>query len=160
MNSTNSLEELFENTGKKITFSRRGESIPGDLRLSWRISMLCLILQRFRGNKSALEPLHSVWWAIRSQETREIFMRWFQGEKRPDEVIVRFDPSLSITLDLALGQGIVAMSDSGAIVLTAAGDALANWIWSSGDIFEVEKAFLTVLPRKVTQKFIKEMTEW
>ncbi len=160
MNTVNALEELFENTGSSVVFSRRGEAIPGDLRLSWRIPMLCMILQRFRGNKAELEHLHTVWWAIRSKETRKLFTRWFEGVKRPDEVIVRFDPSLSITLDLALGQGFIVAPGSGTIELTSAGDELAKSIWLEEGVFEIEKAFLGVLPRKMTQKLIKEITKW
>lgn len=159
MSSVEALEELFASAPPAV-FTRRNEAIPGDLRITWRLSLLCLLLQRFRGNKATLEHLHILWWAIRSDETRRLFLRWFVGDKRPDEIIVRFDPSLSVTVDLALGSGLVRVTSTGSIDLSSGGNALATDLWLEGELLSDEKAFLSKLPRKMTQRSLKELTEW
>lgn len=159
MSEIEALEELFASAPGAV-FSRRNDAIPGDLRITWRLSVLCLVLQRFRSNRSTLENLHTMWWAIRSVESRNLFLRWLDGDKRPDEIIVRFDPSLALTVDLALGSGLASRTSTGSIGLTPAGLALAGELWSYTDVLAEEKVFISKLPRSLTQSALKELTEW
>jgi hypothetical protein len=121
--------------------------------------MLCMLLHKFWGSKTTLEYLHTVWWAVRTKETRDLFMRWHGGSKGPDEVLVRFDPSLTLTLDLAIGEGLASVSDSGVIVLTSDGQRLADQTWREKDVFAEEKLFLGALPT-LSQRHLKELTQW
>ena len=159
MSEVEALEELFASAPRAV-FSRRNDAIPGDLRITWRLSVLCLVLQRFRSNSSTLEHLHIMWWAIRSDETRNLFLRWLDGDKRPDEIIVRFDPSLAVTVDLALGSGLASRTSAGSIALQPAGIALAGELWSDTGVLVEEKAFISRLPRSLNQRTLKELTEW
>lgn len=159
MNAGQSLEDLLGSVHRGVVFSQRPDAIPGDLRLSWRLPMLCMLLRKFWGSSTSLECLHTVWWAVRTRETRDLFLRWYQGLKRPDEVLVRFDPSLTLTLDLAIGEGLVVVSESRAIVLTADGQRLAEQTWQQKDAFTEEKAFLGTLPT-LSQRLLKELTQW
>jgi hypothetical protein len=101
-----------------------------------------------------------MWWAVRSDETRRLFLRWLDGDKRPDEIIVRFDPSLAVTVDLALGSGLVSRTSTGAVALLPTGLALAGELWSDGNVLVEEKAFISKLPRSMTQTALKELTQW
>ncbi|WP_269937476.1 hypothetical protein [Arthrobacter sp. HY1533] len=159
MNDIEAMQELFASAPPAV-FSRRNDAIPGDLRIAWRLCVLSIVLQRFRANKSSLENLHTMWWAIRSDDTRQLLLRWLEDDKRPDEIIVRFDPSLSATVDLALGSGLVYRANTGAIVLQPSGLALANEIWVEDNVLVEEKKFLSKLPRNLTQRGLKELTEW
>lgn len=155
-----SLEELFSRPGVAIAFRNQPEAIPGDLRVSWRLSMLCMLLDRCRGSRAPLPILHVLWCAVRSASSRDLFLRWLSGERRPDEVIVRFDPSLSLTVDLGAGSGLVDFDPSkGTVALTSKGAALAREVWASEDVFQDEKAFLLQLPR-ITQTLIRPVLEW
>lgn len=87
-------------------------------------------------------------------------MRWYEGDKRPDEVIVRFDPSLSMTVDLALGSGLVTSTTTGSIALSEGGTSFATDLWDQGDALVEEKRFLATLPRKMSQRTLRELTEW
>ncbi|WP_328387344.1 hypothetical protein [Nocardia sp. NBC_00416] len=160
MSSLRVLEEFFGEDRHSILFTSRPEAIPGDLRISWRLSAICLILDKFRSQKSQLDQLHIMWWAIRADESRKMFLRWFSDNKRPDEAIVRFDPSLSSTVDLALGQGLVVQQRSGSIALTGAGKALARRVRETKGVFLEEKDFLNQIPGKLTQRAVKDVPEW
>uniref|UniRef100_UPI004040078B hypothetical protein n=1 Tax=Streptomyces sp. DSM 41540 TaxID=3448657 RepID=UPI004040078B len=160
LKSVEALEELFAGRPTKIGFRRRNDSIPGDLRISWRLAVLCLLLARFRAKTARIEHLHTLWWAIRSEATRDLIIRWFNNKPVPDEIIVRFDPSLTKTIDLAVGQGLVESDSNGVVKLTSTGLAMAQAVGVSDDVLADEKGFLESLPRSISQRAMREMTEW
>lgn len=160
MSDIDVLEEMFADVGRAARFTRRDENIPGDSRVAWRLSVLALLLVRGRSNTLALEHLHVLWWAIRSSTSRDIFLRWISGERRPDELLVRFDPSLTLTVDLAQGQGLVVIGPSGSVQLTAGGLSFALAIGQATGVLEAEKAFLQDLPSRISQKQIQQLLEW
>ncbi|UCR89931.1 hypothetical protein [Mycetocola spongiae] len=155
-----SLIQFFDEIPASPRFTRRAVNIPGDFRTAWRLSVLTMLLARGRANALAIDHLHVLWWAIRTPKTRELFLRWLQGDKGPDELLVRFDPSLTVTVDLAIGEGLVAKETSANIRLTAAGEALAAEAESDENVLRVEKTFLESLPRRITQRQIRKLLEW
>jgi len=159
MTEAQRLRELTRELPVGVVFSSRPDPIPGDLRLSFRIPLLCVLLARFWGNKTSLECLHIMWWAIRTAETRGLFLRWHQGAKRPDELLVRYDPALTLTVDLALGMDCVDMSDTGAIVLAPKGKRIADEVWREDGVLVKEKLFMRDLPT-LSQKLLGELTKW
>lgn len=159
-NEIESLVEFFDEIPFAPRFTRRAVNIPGDFRTAWRLTVLAMLLGRGRANALAIEHLHVLWWAIRTPKTRELFLRWLDGEKGPDELLVRFDPSLTVTVDLAIGEGLVTKEVSGSIRLTPKGEALAAAAQTESTVLRIEKAFLESLPRRITQRQIRELLEW
>lgn len=104
--------------------------------------------------------LHVLWWAARSAESRSLFLRWLAGTKEPDELLIRYDPSLSATLDLALGQGLVHMDVNLVASLAKPGVALAAAVMADDSLLSTEKAFLAQTPSRISQKSIRELLEW
>lgn len=104
-----------------------------------------------------MRQAHVLGWAVRNTQTRETFLRWVQGKKRPDDIIVRYDPSLSRTIDLSIGAGLVSRKNAGAVVLTAEGTTFARELERQRTILVNEKTFLSGLPRRMTQKYIDEL---
>lgn len=161
MTTQSTVRELFEMLDSKVAFGRQPEAIPGDLRISWRLTILCLILMRCRGSKTNLQTLHVLWWAMRARTSRELFVRWVEGDNRPDDLVVRFDPSLTVTLDLALGAGLVTWESSTSVVgLTLEGKGFADRAWADENVLREERTFLRRLPAHITQKSMRELLEW
>lgn len=160
MSEVADLAVYFADASRTPRFTRRPAGIPGDLRLSWRLSVLCLILQRGRGSALRPEHLHVLWWAIRSLSTREQLLRWFAENRDPDELLVRFDPALTATLDLALGAGLASRQPSGTIKLTVSGTALVQALRTDPDALQTERQFLDRLPNSLTQTQLKTLLEW
>jgi hypothetical protein len=160
MTSIDYLESTLGSLEVAIRFRRRPDPIPADLRLAWRLSALVLVLHRCRNDTATLQQLHVLTWAIRTSHNRETFVRWANGDKRPDDVIVRYDPSLSRTVDLALGLGLVSRNNKGSIVLTIDGSELASRVENESEALAQEKAFLHHLPRRISQKYINELVTW
>ena len=161
MNPLEALVDELASSNAQVAFSDRPDPIPGDLRIAWRLSMICLILERSRGRKSGLQGAHVLWWAARSAPNRRKFLRWYKDDERaPDEMMVRFDPSLSETLDLAIGSGLVEFDQNSNVILTASGLQFAKRVLSDPDCMIDEKAFLDELPPRITKTSMERLVEW
>lgn len=128
--------------------------------MSWRVSAVCLLLTKGRANSLALEHLHVLWWAIRSTVSQKQVIRAFEGRSQPEDILVRFDPSLSVSLDLALGAGLAERSSTGTMRLTSAGLLLSQNILTSEEAFKEEKVFLAQLPAKMTKNQFERILAW
>lgn len=160
MNDLDFLESVFSAIDTPVRFARRPDPVPADLRLSWRLAVLAMILRRCRADTATVQQLHVLSWAIKSTRSRAVFLRWANGEKRPDDVIVRFEPSLSLSIDLASGSGLVTRSSNGRIKLTEKGLLLAEAANKNPNMLSFEKEFLNELPRRVTQRFVSDAVAW
>ncbi len=160
MNDLEFLESAFAAIDTPVRFVRRPDPVPADLRLSWRLGVLTLILRRCRADTATIQQLHVLSWAIRTTKSRAVFLRWISGEKRPDDIIVRFEPSVSLSIDLANGSGLVNRSGGGRITLTQKGILLAESINRDSTALGPEKEFLNKLPRRITQRFVNDAVAW
>lgn len=160
MSNADALEELFAPIDAPFSFNRRPDPVPADLRWSWRVPSLALLLSRCRGSSATLKQVHILGWGMRNAQTRQTFIRWARGQKNPDDIIVRFDPSLSRTIDLALGAGLATKKGVNSVGLTADGTALARRIDLQPEILKREKEFFSELPRKISQKYVDEVVAW
>nr|MDT0524309.1 hypothetical protein [Streptomyces sp. DSM 41633] len=59
-----------------------------------------------------------------------------------------------------VGQGLVESDSNGVVKLTSTGLAMAQAVGVSDDVLADEKGFLESLPRSISQRAMREMTEW
>lgn len=159
-----------------FTFRRRPRGLPCALRPAWRLHVLVLILDQCRAEKASLEQLHVLNWAIRSEETRRLFLQFIKGKRAPSQIIVRYDPSLSRAIDFAFAEKVITRHEQQLsllkegdteknappyrIRLSARGRALVQEIKAMEDIFVVEKQFLKAIGKKVTQQQVESLFTW
>lgn len=155
-----SLQEFFSETDAPPYFSQRPVSIPGDYRTAWRLAVVCVLLHRGRASTMSMPHLHVLWWAVHSSTSRELFLRWLEGTRAPDEILVRFDPSLTIAVNLAMGERLATRENNGNIKLTTEGESFASSVEGDDTVLVAEKAFLNQLPRRITQQKIRQLLEW
>ncbi|WP_405092102.1 hypothetical protein OG767_03355 [Micromonospora sp. NBC_01392] len=152
------LEDAFIGAKGTIRFTPRPDPIPGDLRLSWRLSALVLVLERSRGKTASLEQIHFLTSAMRSDKVARVAIRWFRGARAPDDPVIRYDPSMSRTIGLAIASGLADWKGP-SVTLTDDGLMLAASIRSNESVLRREKEFLSKLPKVISQKSIREMLE-
>lgn len=111
-------------------------------RVPWRMSVLCLVLSRFHGQRARLNHLHLLTWALGTSGTRELFLVWLSGRRLMDSATARVDPALPTTIALATGEGLVVMQANGKLQLTTKGRQLAAEIDQEGSLMAVEKEYL------------------
>lgn len=157
---TSVLDDGFQEIGTHAIFTRRADPIPADLRLSWRVAAILLVVRRCRANTATQEQLHVLLWAIRSDASRRLVHRWFQGDRRPDDLIVRYDPSTGRTVNLVLAARLAERRSNLAIALTDPGRRLADTLWEHPAVFTEEKTFFAGLPSRISQTDIRRLMEW
>lgn len=157
-----------------FTFKRRPVPLPGDMRPVWRLHVLVLLLEQCWGGKATHQQLHVLNWAIRTDETRSAFLQFVHGHRAPNQIIVRYDPSLNRAVDFACGEGIASHQEDNPglvgeetprggdyrIVLTKKGRDLLREIKGLKDCLVVEKEFLAAIGRKLTQQMVESLFTW
>ena len=143
----------------KFTVRKRPISIPCAHRPLWRFSVLTLMIDSCRSRVASLEQLQVLNWAIKTVENQDKLLDWLNGAASSLDVVVRRDPSLNRTLELAIAEGIIAYDSTSSdtnlrLKLGPAGDDILKLIWSMADSFVVEKRFFQSLPHKMTNREI------
>lgn len=92
-----------------------------------------------------MEQVQVIGWAMLDPQSRRQVRIAAENGPLPDTPIVRFDPSWSRTVDLAVGLSIAEWTRTGRVALTESGRATALALWSREDLFEVEREFLSGL---------------
>lgn len=154
------LDEAFGDVSTPIRFRHRPDPIPGDLRIGWRLSTLTLVLDQCRGKSANLEQVHLLLWGLRTDAGRELIKRWFSSGRRPDDPVVRYDPSLTRTIALAVAGGLVIRKPNQTLTLSDEGQRMAAAVRQEEDVLGDEKRLLSELPKAITQAKVRQLLEW
>ena len=116
----------------EFLFRRRPLALAADLRPSWRIALLVLILRTCcRGRKSSRTRLHVIGWGVRNNKSQQQLKAAVAGEVHPSILIVRFDPFLDRALDFAIGDSLIVHDGGKNVRLTATGSEFADELMAS-----------------------------
>lgn len=138
-----------------FTFRRRPVALPGDLRPTWRIGLLSLLLRHCcRQQRSSLTRLHVLNWAVRSEANHEDLTALIEGKLSPDQLIVRFDPAFNRAIDFAIGEGLVKRVDGSRIELTEQGKTFAEVISKDSEVYITEKEMIGAIKQKVSETLV------
>ncbi len=141
-------------------FSRRPSPLPADLRAEWRLAAIALILKKCRGERATLKQLHVLNWAMRTAKSRDAFIKMLSHDRRLDDPVVRFEPSLNRAIALALAENLLLREPNGTIRLTEKGGRLTEEIMGASTCLAAEKEFLSRITGKVTQRQIDHVLSW
>lgn len=136
-------------------FRRRPVALPGDLRPTWRIGLLVLLLsQCCRQQRSSLTRIHVLNWAARSEANHVDLTELIAGRLSPDQLIVRFDPACNRAIDFAIGEGLLKRVDGSRIELTESGKALAEEISKDSEVYVTEKKLAGAIKQKASETLV------
>ena len=136
-------------------FRRRPVPLPGDLRPTWRIGLLILLLsQCCRQQRSSLTKIHVLNWAARSEANHADLIALIEGRMSPDQLIVRFDPACNRAIDFAIGEGLLKRVDGSRIELTESGNALAKEISKDSELYATEKKLAGAIKQKLSEMLV------
>jgi hypothetical protein len=155
--------ELLEGIKAQFLFRVRPTALPAELRPDWRIPVLVLALSKCGwGGRMSLKKAHVLNWAARDETNREVFLRMMRGERRLDDVVVRFDPSFNRALDFAVGESLVSVErkTTGLVIqLLDSGRSLSGAVAKREDCLVKEKAFFDRVKR-IPEHQIQELLDW
>lgn len=157
---------------ENIILRPRKRSIPGQLRTVRRLALLAVTLNACRQSQATLPQLHVLNWAVRTKESRKLFLEFLRGFVAPDVAVVRFDPSLPRTIEYAVSEGIVSDGDidilpgmeqsqsaNYRITLTEKGRDIVGLVEDEGALVD-ERIFLSEIGKKITQTLIQSLLDW
>jgi hypothetical protein len=150
------LDEILPETAT-FSFRSRPGSVPGDLRISWRLGVVVLILRYSRSRKASLPKLHLLNDAIRSKSAMEKLADIIAGNRPTQDWRIRVEPALGRALDFARGEGLVEFKSGPSYQLGVRGVEASDIILKSGDVLTAEREFLGALGQAVTEKFVNDL---
>ncbi len=128
-----------------VHFQPRPVLLAAADRVVWRLSLLVLILSKFRSQRARVEHLHLMFWALGTSTTRALMASWWKGLRQPDLATVKSEPRLEVTLSLAVAEALVRILANGKAELTPRGKKFAQTLDSSEDVLVQEKELLASL---------------
>lgn len=139
-------------------FTRRPLTVPGDLRPTWKIGLIVLLLNGCcRGGRSSFARLHVLNWGIASENSKNNLLATVNNTLSPQSLVVRFDPFLNRAVDFAIGEGLVKRYDGSKIELTTMGKLLAKEISEADSIYILEKQFINLIRHGVSENLVSKM---
>ncbi len=122
--------------------------VPAALRTGWRIPLLVILVSRCRAGEASWAQLHVLSWALTAGISEAEFQdRLGSGFDPWDEEAIRIDPVVLLSVDRAVGAGLLVRTRSG-VSLTSDGEALVDRLKTAG-VFRDELQLLNSLGRKI-----------
>ena len=143
-----------------FVFKERPKPCPGDLRISWRVSSILLILRHSRGQRASFAKLHVLNDALRSESSRKKLEAILDGEVPVLAWRLRVEPAFSRALEFVVGEGFAdwsASNNRATMALTNDGKAAADSVAKLGDVFLDELDFLKGPATRITESFVQQM---
>ena len=142
-----------------LVFRARPKAVPGDLRISWRLSMTLLALYYSRGRQASFIKLHILNGALRFSAARERLVDLLNGVRDIETCTIRIEPAFSRNLDLLVGKGLAEWLGGKklSVRMTPKGVAVAEEIEANEDLFRDEKEFLETIGRRVKEQTVKSL---
>lgn len=142
-----------------FSFVERKQHVPVSYLPEFRLAELLLVLSKCcRANKSSIMKLHIFNWALRDKENRVKFMRYMSEQLRPQDIIMRYDPSLNRTIDIALGEFLIERIQGNKVQLTNKGRKVVADLERVKCLKE-EKKFCNEIGKKLTDTKVKQLVQ-
>src|ERR1051325_2039523 len=144
-------QKLLNSIRAAFIFRSRPSPLPPVLRPAWKISVLIMGLSKSGwAGRMSLTKAHVLNWAVRDETTRQTFVRMLAGDRRLEDVPVRFDPSFNRALDFAAAEKLVSFDrkTTGLIIeLLPEGWKLAEELEGHEDCLNAERDFFNQIRR-------------
>ena len=143
-----------------IVFDAKPDAVPYNYRISYKVSQICLILDKSCWGKSGCSPvkLHMISFALSSKVIMERLIIFAQNESALPPII-RFDPAVNRAVSFAIADELILQASNGKYALTDKGRMLVSEIEKDSEILAVEKQELKTLSKKLTDEKIKRLAE-
>ena len=142
-----------------IIFDAKPDAIPFNYRISYKISILCMIIKICCGRRGcSLMKMHIISTAIADQVYRHNLER-FLRDHIDRGLIVRFEPAVNRAIEYALSDEFIVQQKNGTYKLTQKGRLLATKIEEDKTIFQYEKLVLEKVGLNLTEEKIRTISE-
>jgi hypothetical protein len=143
-----------------FTFAQRALPVPGDLRISWRVSILLIILSQARSQRASIAKLHVVNDAVRSTTALRSLDLILAGGQPASSWHMQIEPALGRALDLMVGARLAQWATVAGrlgVAMTEQGKVAARSIGAATDALNEEKAIVAAISGRVTETVVTKI---
>lgn len=153
------MDKKIDLTKDGIVFDAKPDAIPFNYRISYKVSLLCLIIKLCCGRRGcSLIKLHIIATAVSDLEYKQKLEKYLKTHIE-NEFVVRFEPALNRALEYALADSFIVQQANGTYKLTDKGKELASKIIDDKTIFIHEKIILEEISSDLTEEKIRAISE-
>jgi hypothetical protein len=151
---------LVLSSARRFSFTSRPVPVPGDLRITWRVSLIVMMLGTSRSNKASLAKLYVLNYATRSSAARAQLERIIAGTEPELNWHMRVEPAFARGVNFVIGEGFaqwIQTAQRAGLQLTARGIQAFSLIADDKDVLVEEKTFLKDTGRRITEAFVSRL---
>jgi hypothetical protein len=153
------MQKTEELAKEGIIFEAKPDAIPYNYRISYKISIICLVIYTCCGRRGcSLIKMHIIGSALADNRFKLKLIKFLKSHLQYG-LIVRFDPALNRALEYAIADEMIVQQGNGTYKLSEKGKKLAKAISSDEEIFKPEKGTLDEISLSLTEERIKEISE-
>ena len=143
-----------------VIFDLKASAVPYNYRISYRVSLICLIIGKCCGKKgcSAIK-LQMINTASGSHKAKEELMSLIENSFIVETTIIRFDPAISRAINFALADQLIYRQANGLYRLKDKGKSLVDAIYKDETIMKVEKSLFSELSNRLTEDIIGRIAD-
>jgi hypothetical protein len=143
----------FELSRRRFSFQRRPTPVPGDLRISWRVALILVMLGCSRSNRASLAKLHILNDAVRSDQ-HDRLKDALNGAHPDPSWSFRVEPAFARAVDFVVGEKLATWTKATgrtALQLTKVGIEAAEAVMGLEDALVTERAIVSDLAKAITE---------
>lgn len=139
-----------------IRFSQKKESVPYRNRLTYKVAIIALILNRCcRGRGCSLVKFQIIMNYLHSKESQERLIDFINNKQ--SFVYLRYDSTVVKAIEYMNSEGLIEMQNNGSFRLTEKGQHFAIEVWEDEEVFIFEKLFLKQLGNSLTEIIVSNI---
>lgn len=142
-----------------IVFDPKAEAVPFNYRISYKVSLICLIIGKCCGKRgcSAIK-LQMINAAVNTEFARKELLSLTNQVSLSEATLVRFDPAISRAINYAMADELIFRQGNGLLRLSGKGKLLLQEIYNNNDLMIIEKEFFSELSDKLTEEIIETIS--
>ncbi len=150
------MNEFDELSANGIIFNKRPDSIPYKHRISYRVTLIVLIIKICSSRKEC--PLVKFHIINDAMENRELINNIKRCLKRnSSEFAIRFDSSLNRAIEYAIADGLIIQQGNKTYKLSVTGRDFANRLLKDSEILRNEKERLEKINTELDEKTLNSI---
>lgn len=143
-----------------IIFDAKASPVPYNYRISYKVSLICLIIGKCCGKKGCSSiKLQMVNAATCSQKAKRELFNLINNQFIGETTLIRFDPAISRAINLAIIEGLIYRQSNSLYRLTDKGKTLVTSIYQDDSIMLLEKELFSELANKLTEDLIDRIAD-
>jgi hypothetical protein len=144
-----------------IIFNPKATAVPYNYRISYKVSLICLIIGKCCGKKGcSAVKLQMINAAVSKNDTKRELLELLSKSLTTNEAtLIRFDPAISRAINYAIADDLIYRQANGLFRLTARGKMIVKEVYEDRDLMIVEKELFEKISNKISEDLINRIAK-